>query len=64
MRMWHTPTKNHLNADCKVSNFQTRYLVQMSFPLQTNQILQEGLALSCTVAAFLDLGARIFLTTT
>lgn len=36
-------------------------LVQMSLPLQTNQILQDGLAMSLTAAAFLDLGARIFL---
>lgn len=36
-------------------------LVQIRFPLQTNQILQEGLAFSCTFRAFLDLGARIFL---
>jgi hypothetical protein len=37
------------------------YLVQMRFPLQTNQILQEGFAFRCTVSAFLDLGVRIFL---
>jgi hypothetical protein len=36
-------------------------LVQIRFPLQTNQILQEGFAFRCTVSAFLDLGARIFL---
>jgi hypothetical protein len=40
------------------------YLVQIRFPLQTNQILQLGLAFRCTVTAFLDLGARIFLITT
>jgi hypothetical protein len=37
------------------------YLVQMRFPLQRNQILQEGFAFHCTVSAFLDLGVRIFL---
>lgn len=33
----------------------------MRFPLQTNQILQHGFALRCTINAFLDRGARIFL---
>jgi hypothetical protein len=40
---------------------QNAYLVQIRFPLQTNQILQEGFASRCTVSAFLDLGVRIFL---
>ena len=35
--------------------------MQIRFPLQTNQTLQEGFAFRCTVSAFLDLGARIFL---
>jgi hypothetical protein len=49
-------------AKCKCPATIFRYLVQIRFPLQTKQILQDGFAFLCTVSAFLDRGARIFLT--